>query len=236
MGRKPIPPVDPNNLTDKEKNRLCVRRYQQENRERKLADSREFRKNNPEYFKRKKKEERERIKNDPEYGAQEKTRVRRGYQKNRDKIIARQKAYADSHVEELKAYRRSKSEHRSKTASAWNAAHKEHVHATYKAWRKANMHIVRKHIALRRAREINATIGDPKAIALWEKEWKSKPTNTCEWCRMEVPTEICQSDHAEPLILGGAHNLDNLVIACQPCNNRKRSKPLAMWLETLGRD
>lgn len=98
------------------------------------------------------------------------------------------------------------------------------------------MHIIRGHIAKRRAREINATIGDPKEIVAWEKQWRVLPVNTCEWCRMEFPTEMCVTEHAEPLAKGGAHNLNNLVISCAPCNRRKGTKTLEKWLEILGQD
>lgn len=236
MGRKTIEPADPSNLTKKEKSRLAVREYQRKNKEATNERSRKYRESHRSYFKEKKKEERARIKNDPEYRAQEKARVRRGYIRNQKKCIAASKAYADAHVEELKAYRQANSERRGLTSKRCREAKLDHYKAVSKKWRSENMHVIRKHIALRRAREINATIGDPKEIATWEKEWKSRLTNTCEWCRMETLTENCQTDHAEPLILGGAHNLENLVIACQPCNNRKRGKPLSKWLEILGRD
>lgn len=158
------------------------------------------------------------------------------YSKNREKIIATQKAYADSHVEELKEYRQKNKERRHETSTKWRKANWERHKQTRKAWAEKNRHVIRMHIALRRAREISATIGDPKEIAAWEKEWRSNPTNICEWCRMETPTEFCDVDHAEPLSLGGPHNLDNLVISCRSCNNRKRNKPLEKWLEILGRE
>ncbi len=158
------------------------------------------------------------------------------YTKNRERIIAHQKGYADRNVEKLKDYRKRNSESRVRTTHAWRQKNPEHHKAVAAKWRKANMPVIRMHIALRRARERSATIGNPKEIALWEKEWKSRPTNTCEWCRMETPTELCQSDHAEPLILGGGHNLDNLVIACKSCNARKRAKPLSKWLAILEAD
>lgn len=236
MGRKPIPPSDPNNLTDREKNRISVREYQQRNKEAANERSRQYRETHKDYFRQKKKEERERVKNDPQYRAQELLRVKRHYQKNRVKLIAASKAYADSHVEGRKAYRKANSERRTEVVRAWRAKDPERHKATAKKWRQANMPIIRNHIALRRAREINATIGDPRAIVAWEKEWKSRTINTCEWCRMEVPTEICVTEHAEPLVKGGAHNLDNLVISCAPCNRKKGRKSLEKWLEILGRD
>jgi 5-methylcytosine-specific restriction endonuclease McrA len=39
-----------------------------------------------------------------------------------------------------------------------------------------------------------------------------------------------QADHVEPLVLGGSHSMDNLVIACVSCNSSKGRKPLLQWL------
>ncbi len=236
MGRKPIPPVDPNNLTLEEKMRLAARKWREKNKDRARSSCREYRKKNPEYFKQKKQEEMDKLKTDPEFKQHVYSLRNKNYKKHRVKRIAHQKEYADAHVEELKAYRKKNSAHRVATSQKWRKANWERYKETRRKWENENRHVIRMHIALRRAREINATIGDPREIAAWEKGWKANPTNVCEWCRMETPTEFCQTDHAEPLTNGGAHNLDNLVIACQPCNNRKKDKPLAKWLEILGRD
>jgi len=168
-------------------------------------------------------------------GGKEAQKVRRKkfYAENRLQIIARQKAYADSHVEELKEYRRKNAARRHETSQKWRKANWERYRKTRKAWEERSRHIIRAHIALRRAREINATIGDPREIVAWEKAWKALPSNTCEWCRMDTPTEYCCSDHAEPLTRGGPHNLSNLVIACRDCNQRKKNKPLSIWLDQL---
>lgn len=235
MGRKPIPPVDPNNLTIAEKKREASRRWKINNKEKANAASKAYRQGRAWYFTQKKREEMARIYADPEKLAEYRKTQRKSYLKNREKRIAYSKAWADANVEHLKEYRKRTSEHRVKTVRAWQIANAERYKASQKKWVSENMHVIRKHIALRRARIMSATIGDPKEIVAWEKEWKSRPTNICEWCRMETPTEMCETEHAEPLILGGAHNLDNLVISCKACNNKKRSKPLSKWLEILGR-
>jgi len=220
----------------RQQQREASKRYKEANREKVLAKMREYRQKNKEYFRQKKQEEKERIKNDPEYRANVLAVRRALYEKNKEKMCAYSKAYNEAHKEERKAYRKANSEHRVATARAWQKANAERYAETQKKWKENNRHIIRMHIALRRARIMKATTGNPKEIAAWEKEWKSRPTNTCEWCRMEVPTDQCESDHAEPLIHGGPHNLDNLVIACWACNNRKRGKPLSKWLDILGAD
>lgn len=37
-------------------------------------------------------------------------------------------------------------------------------------------------------------------------------------------------DHVVPIIRGGGHDEDNLVVACRPCNSRKKDKPLETFL------
>lgn len=235
MGRKPISPVDPNNLTPKEKQRLATKKYRDANRNEILAKQKAYRKNHLGYFKAKKQEEVERLRNDPEYRAAQYENHKKSYKKHRDKRIAKAKQYYLDNYDKLKEQRKLNSKERVATARKWQIENAERYKATQAEWRKNNMHIIRKHIALRRARLMSATIGDPNKIAAWEKEWKSKPTNTCEWCRMEFPTSECQADHAEPLIKGGPHNLDNLVVACRYCNSRKRGKSLSDWLDYLER-
>lgn len=45
----------------------------------------------------------------------------------------------------------------------------------------------------------------------------------CWWCGTKVG-EAFDVDHVIPLSKGGPHTLDNLVIACQPCNRRKHAR------------
>jgi hypothetical protein len=53
----------------------------------------------------------------------------------------------------------------------------------------------------------------------------------CAYCmeRFESSNEKT-ADHVEPLYLGGAHSMDNIVIACLSCNSSKGRKRLLDWL------
>lgn len=52
----------------------------------------------------------------------------------------------------------------------------------------------------------------------------------CRYCRVEMRTlDQVRSwrpelDHVIPQVLGGSHDIENLVLACQPCNRRKRGR------------
>ena len=59
----------------------------------------------------------------------------------------------------------------------------------------------------------------------------SKELVTCPYCAQPaMPGKRCV-DHIEPISRGGAHEADNLVIACNPCNLRKNNKLVTEILE-----
>lgn len=55
------------------------------------------------------------------------------------------------------------------------------------------------------------------------REWYEHQERICYWCGT-TETEIWSIDHVVPLSKGGAHQCDNLVLACMPCNSLKGSK------------
>lgn len=46
--------------------------------------------------------------------------------------------------------------------------------------------------------------------------------NTCQYCGKKCSTEESNLDHVIPKSKGGPMNWKNIVVACIPCNNRKR--------------
>jgi len=85
----------------------------------------------------------------------------------------------------------------------------------------------------RRAIKSAAPIGDLKAIKNWLKEWKSRESACCHWCKDSFNPSQCHVDHVTPLSKGGAHCLSNLVIACAKCNMQKHDKMPEQWIEIL---
>jgi 5-methylcytosine-specific restriction endonuclease McrA len=43
----------------------------------------------------------------------------------------------------------------------------------------------------------------------------------CWWCKCYLPTEKLTLDHLKPKSLGGSNSLENLRLACFPCNNSR---------------
>lgn len=47
---------------------------------------------------------------------------------------------------------------------------------------------------------------------------------TCVFCKRDLAWKEITLDHIKPLSMGGGSGLDNLQIACGPCNNAKGSE------------
>lgn len=49
---------------------------------------------------------------------------------------------------------------------------------------------------------------------------------TCQYCGAQPPEVVLVIDHITPVASGGATSIDNLVTACEPCNQGKSDKRL----------
>jgi 5-methylcytosine-specific restriction endonuclease McrA len=58
----------------------------------------------------------------------------------------------------------------------------------------------------------------------------------CFYCKKPVKHEELTIDHAEPAKLGGRDDLQNLLIACKPCNSLKDHKPIEAFHPEAGRE
>jgi len=53
--------------------------------------------------------------------------------------------------------------------------------------------------------------------------------HTCAYCgKKDVPLQV---EHIHPKANGGSHRVSNLTLACQPCNQRKSSRPIDEFLK-----
>jgi len=59
---------------------------------------------------------------------------------------------------------------------------------------------------------------------------------TCFYCKKKVGHEELTIDHAEPSKLGGGDEIQNLIIACKPCNARKNHQPIEAFNPEAGRE
>lgn len=81
----------------------------------------------------------------------------------------------------------------------------------------------------RRAIILGASVGNGDVVANWLALWKSKKRVVCYWCLRAFSPNDCHADHVFPISKGGEHSIDNLVIACANCNQRKHDKSPASW-------
>lgn len=49
---------------------------------------------------------------------------------------------------------------------------------------------------------------------------------TCQYCGAQPPDIVLVCDHIDPVALGGATTIDNLITSCETCNQGKAAKPL----------
>ena len=54
-------------------------------------------------------------------------------------------------------------------------------------------------------------------------KWIKGAVKVCYWCGKDCK-QTYQVDHYQPLARGGDHKIENLVIACATCNNRKKAR------------
>ena len=61
------------------------------------------------------------------------------------------------------------------------------------------------------------------------KKWSDTQTKICSYCG-----EYCKAnyeiDHIVPLANGGRHEIENLTISCSPCNKRKNSNEMIVFM------
>jgi len=76
----------------------------------------------------------------------------------------------------------------------------------------------------RRIRKRKARIGPVDGQKLY-----TLYNNTCIYCGGKNDLTL---DHIVPLIKGGVHCEDNLVVACRSCNSSKQDQSLEDWLQT----
>lgn len=58
----------------------------------------------------------------------------------------------------------------------------------------------------------------------------------CFYCKKPIAAEALTIDHAEPIARGGGEELQNLLIACRPCNSLKGAKAIELFDADAGRE
>jgi 5-methylcytosine-specific restriction endonuclease McrA len=72
----------------------------------------------------------------------------------------------------------------------------------------------------------------PKAL----KEAHRVHGGACFYCRKLVTADQLTIDHADPVASGGKDEVQNLLIACKPCNLAKGHQPIEHFNPQAGRE
>lgn len=145
------------------------------------------------------------------------------YKKDREskEWLTKQKCIRDKNKKRKReydrAYRDATRDQQREWSRAWEAKNKDKVKAM-----KHNYKI------RRRAKE-KAGISNKELI-----DWCISQIKICYWCNVECKDNY-HIDHYSPLAKDGLHEISNLVIACPPCNMRKKAKDPFDFANEVGR-
>ncbi len=153
--------------------------------------------------------------------------------KNKAKVSEYMKAWHHKNRAEMKVKHKAYYEKNREAHLAQKRAYYVANRTKLRAYAKANRHVARKNEDIRRARKAKAEVGDLKLITKWRESWRKKSRVRCYWCGEQIPGKSGSVDHIRPLARGGAHVIDNLVIACGSCNSKKHARDLTKWNAVL---
>lgn len=150
------------------------------------------------------------------------------YQENRERELARSRAYNLSNPETRKRWREQNSDkvrEYSRDHAKRNPGARAEIHRRYA---KAHPERMREKC---RARYHKAGAKIPRAEY---SAWLTSQAKVCHWCGVDV-AEGFHVDHYHPLARGGKHETANLVISCVSCNCRKGAKDPLEFIKELRR-
>ena len=103
-------------------------------------------------------------------------------------------------------------------AKVWREKNPEKSRQNAAEWRKKNPMQCLVQVTRRRARKLGArgshTVEESLALR-WKSGWR------CYYCGQALNEKTVTEDHKTPLSRGGSNEIDNIVIACRPCNSSK---------------
>ena len=70
----------------------------------------------------------------------------------------------------------------------------------------------------------------------WNQMIKRNGKACCHWCQREFKNkQEATADHVIPVSKGGSNGDDNIVLACEPCNTRRRNNVTDNEIRTINR-
>lgn len=112
----------------------------------------------------------------------------------------------------------------------YRAANRDRFTAWMAAWRAANPERAKATRRVAQAKRRAAHSAPAPEIS----SWLASVPKVCHWCGVKCADDF-HMDHYQPLALGGAHAVSNLVIACRKCNLSKSAKDPYAFAASRGR-
>lgn len=107
------------------------------------------------------------------------------------------------------------------TNDNWRDNNRERVYENLKRWKANNEDKVK---AIKKAYKARRRATEKAGDATRDlHKWEVSAKKVCYWCGIKCESNY-HIDHYQPLTKGGTHTVDNLVIACPPCNQHKSNK------------
>lgn len=157
---------------------------------------------------------------------------RRRYQNHPERAKAQRKAYRARHLDEVRARNRKwqsdKWAHRQQYMRAHYQKNKAKIIQTNRKYQSRNKARLWHASQKRRALIAKATI-NLKSIEMFYKEVRARETAYCYYCGIGMHPSQVHFDHIIPLAKGGMHCVENLCVACTPCNLSKHDTLLSRW-------
>jgi len=157
---------------------------------------------------------------------------RRSARKHRVKKYAYRKQWRMDNLDSVRSknreWQRKNWKHRQKYVSEYYQKHKEKLQQRTRDWFSQNRG---RHMAnvLRRCGRLKSQSFNPKAIDVYCRQVKERPTIRCYYCSKIVSTKRIHFDHIVPLSKGGPHSIENICVSCSKCNLSKHATPIQDW-------
>jgi len=157
------------------------------------------------------------------------------------------KAYRDAHKEEIAAKvsaRQKQSETYKTYQKRYHQEHIDEIHRVQKEQYEANKAFLQERQraygkteqgrivsrAHKHRRKAQKRMSEGSYTSQQLKEQLLRQKSRCYYCKKKL-TQNWHADHVVPLSKGGSNTIENIVIACEPCNLHKSSKLPHEWLE-----
>ncbi len=157
-----------------------------------------------------------------------KASVKRYREENKEKVVASKKKYRQENKEILKkkdaAYYQVNREQVRKQANGYTASHTEANRARAAAWYKEHPERGKANakVAGHRRRARKASVGGKFTKVDIQNMYVSQGAH-CYYCSVSIE-EAYHIEHMTPISRGGSNWIDNICLACVPCNRTKGVK------------